>query len=106
YGLEGCSAHDMPVILHPAPDNGIEQQDQFSSRRGWIGLDDCPNLLQKSTDTLLRRLYQELAVVLAYVLAQKIKPVLNLRDAGLLFREFQSTRSQTLLHERQNFLFQ
>jgi hypothetical protein len=56
--------------------------------------DDCSNLLQEGLDVLLGRLNQQFAVVLAYILAQEIKPVLDMRDAGLLLREFQTARVQ------------
>ena len=58
------------------------------------------------TEVLLGRLDEQLAVVLTYILAQKIKPVLDMRNAGLLLREFQSTRAQKCRYKRTYFLLQ
>src|SRR3954451_3998464 len=91
-GGKDLLADHMSVIARPAPDHGIEHADQLSDRDLLVVFDDCSNLLQKGLHVLLGRLDEQLAVVLTYILAQKIKPVLDMRNAGLLLREFQPAR--------------
>ena len=52
----------------------------------------------------LRWLDQELPVVLAYVLSEKIEPVLNVRDDGLLLGEGEAAFVQELLYRWLDFL--
>ncbi len=57
--------------------------DQISCRRLFAGLDECPYLPQKRRDILSGWLDDELAVVLAYVLAQEVEAVFDMRDDRL-----------------------
>ena len=45
-------------------------------------------------------------LVLAYVLAEKVKPLFDVRDDGFLLREFQSSFPHERFHEGFDFLFQ
>jgi hypothetical protein len=105
-GGKDLLADHMSVIARPAPDHGIEHADQLSDCDLLVVFDDCSNLLQKGLNVLLGRLDEQLAVVLTYILAQKIKPILNMRDAGLLLWEFQPARVQKCFEQRQDFVFE
>lgn len=52
---EGLLAHDVPVVVGPAPQEWVEQQYQFSGRHLRIGLHRLPNLCQEGLDVLLGR---------------------------------------------------
>src|SRR5687767_6390482 len=85
-GTKGCHTDDMPVIVCPTGDDRVEHRYQLSSWRLFVGLYRFPDLIEERFHVLLRRLDEQLAVVLAYVLAQKVEPILNVRDAGLFLR--------------------
>ena len=63
---------------------GLRRQDQSSRRRALVVLDDLPKLFQEGFDILLCWFDQQFVLlsrfVLAYILAQEIKSVLNMRD--------------------------
>src|SRR4051812_5590066 len=84
HGLEATLAHHMSVILCPAPNDGIELGDQDSCWHLLLRFDQRSDFPKKRLDVLARRLDQHLAVVLAYVLSEKIKAILDMRDGGFL----------------------
>jgi hypothetical protein len=55
---------------------------------------------------LLRRLDEQLAVILAEVLSEEVEPFFDRRDAGFLWRELQTTVAQKLLDQWSDFIFQ
>ena len=50
-----------------------------------FGLDDGAYLVQKRFLTLLRWFDEELALVLADVLSEEVKPIVDVSDGGLFF---------------------
>ena len=92
---EGLFAHHMPVIPGPSPNDSVELTDQVSGGGLFVVLDDSSDFLQESLDVLLRRLDEQFAVVLAYILAQKVEAVFDVRDDRLFGGEFKPS----LLHE-------
>jgi hypothetical protein len=110
HGAKDLFADNMPVIVGPTSNEGVELVYQCPGIYRFIRLYDVPNLVEECLDILLRRRYQQLALftrlVLAHMLAQEIKPVLNLREACLLLREFQPPLPQELLDEGFDFVFQ
>jgi len=88
YVMKPIGADDMLMILGPSSDNRIEHQDKSARRQRVVLLDAVPNFFQMSMHTLLRWFNQQgvplSCFVLAYVLTQEIKPVLNMGDAGFL----------------------
>ena len=49
---------------------------------------------------------EQLAVVLAEVLSEEVEPLLDVRDAGFLWRELQAPVAQELLDQWLDFIFQ
>ena len=90
HTIEGLFAHHMSVIVGPAPNHGIELGDHIRRGSLLVGLHDLPDLTQECLDILSGGLDQQFARVLAYVLAQKIEAVLDVREVGFLWGEFQS----------------
>lgn len=88
YRTEGFIADDMLVVVCPPSNNRVEFRYQFPSRHGFIGLHDLSDFLKECFHILFRRSNEQLVpfsrLVLAYVLTEEIKPLLNRRDAGLL----------------------
>jgi len=74
----------VPVVVGPAPYQGVELPYQLP---GWglpVGLDDPPDLAEERLDVLPGRFDEQLAPVLAYVEAQEVEAVLDMRDDCLL----------------------
>ncbi len=109
-GTKGFFADDMPMIGRPTSNDRVEFRDQFPGRQGFVCLHDLPNFLKECFHILLGWANKQLVpfshLVLAYVLAQEIKPILDMRDEGLLWRELETPFSQELFNKRLNFLFQ
>ena len=88
YVMENICADNVAMILCPATNDGIEQQDQSSRRQRLVLLDDLPQLFQVGMHILLRWFDQQFVLlsrfVLAYILAQEIESVLNMGNAGFL----------------------
>jgi hypothetical protein len=96
----------MLVIVRPSSDKGIELHDQISCCRLFVGLDERPHLAQEGGDVLARRLDDELALVLAYVLPQEIEAIVDVRDDGFLLGERQPSFPHELLDQGFDFLFE
>jgi hypothetical protein len=54
----------------------------------------------------LGRFYQKFAVILSDVHSEEVEPLLNVRDAGFLWRELQTPVAQKLLDQWLDFIFQ
>ena len=80
----------MSVIVGPAPNHRVDLGDHIRRGSLLVGLHDFPDLTQECLDILSGGLDQQFARILAYVLAQEIEAVLNVRDMGFLRGEFQS----------------
>ena len=81
----------MTVIHGPAPDHRVELPYQCRLFGGRIAFDDLPDLIHQRFDALLCWFGQQLVAVLAYVLTEEVEPFRDMRDAGLLLRQFQPT---------------
>src|SRR5665213_4466178 len=94
------------MIVRPTQNDGVELTNQTRLCRGRIRLDDRSDFLQEDVRVLLRRFDEQLAVVFAEVLSEEIKPFFDVRDAGFLWRELQTTVAQKLLDQWSDFVFQ
>ncbi len=103
---KGLLTGHVPVIVGPAPDEGVELPDQIGGRSLGIGLDECAGFFQDGVYTLARGLHQDFAVVRTDLLSEELKAVRDVRDPGLLLREFQPSFAQKLLDERFDFGFE
>jgi len=63
----------VPIVLAPAPDDGIEVADQGILGQGSPRLADTPNLFLYGCDTGLGRFDEQFSVVFAEVEPEKIK---------------------------------
>jgi hypothetical protein len=96
YADEGFLAADVPVIVGPSPDEGIELPYQMSRCRLLVSLDDSSDFAQERLHILLGGRYQELASVLAHLLSEKVESVLDVGGDGFLPGEFQTALLQEL----------
>jgi hypothetical protein len=90
---ERFRAHHMPVILRPSSDDPIEEENQVSGGQRLVRVQDASDRLEQFVDFLWRWFDQQFpalaTTVFAQMLAQEIKPGLDMGDDGLLWREFQ-----------------
>ena len=98
--------HDMPMVVRPSPNDRVEQANQVLLTRGFIRTDDAPDFLQERVRVLLRRRDEQFAVELAEMLSEEVEPLINMRDAGFLWRELQTPFAKELLDEGADFVFQ
>ena len=71
------------MIVGPSPYDGVELNDQIFLRRRFILLDDPPDFCQNRLNVLLGRRDQQFPPILAYVLAEKIKPFLDVSHVSV-----------------------
>ena len=55
----------MPMVIHPAPDDRVEQTDQRFLTGGFVRIDDAPDFLQERVRVLLRRFDEQCAAEFA-----------------------------------------
>ena len=65
HPLERLRRHDMPMIVHPAPDHRVELTYQAFLADGFVRIDDAPDFLQERVRVLFRWLDEQCAVELA-----------------------------------------
>jgi len=110
YVVEGFLTHHMSVVVGPAPNHPIEEQDQESGREGIVSLHDLSDLLEEGFDILLGRFDQQFTLfagfVLAYILAEEVEPFIDVRDEGFRGFEMESSLPHELLHEGFDIVFQ
>jgi hypothetical protein len=112
YELKSLPACAMSMVHGPALDQRIELPDQQLRSDTWMTVDDFPDLVQErfygSTGWTGQAfiLSLTLAGVFAHLDTQEVKAVPNVRDASLLFGEFQATFGQKLPNKRLHHLFQ
>ena len=94
------------VIVRPAPDDGVELTNQPFLCGRPVRSDDRSDFLQEGVRVLLRRLDEQLAIILAEILSEEVEPFFDRRDAGFLWRELQTTVAQKLLDQWSDFIFQ
>ena len=104
--LEDFFAHDMLMILCPSSNDWVQHQDQMTSRGSLMVLDDFSDFSRKAFTFFFDGLIMSLPLVLAYMLSQKVKAVLNMRDERFLSREGQSSFPHEWFNERFGFLLQ
>ena len=103
---EGHFAGSMAMIVGPAADDGVELGYQIGRGGLLVGLHDFPDFPKECLDILPGGSGEELPRILPDMVAQKIKTVLNVRDTGFLWGEFETAFVQELLHQRFDFVFQ
>ncbi len=104
---ECLCCRDMTVIICPAPDTDqVEHLDQKLLFDRFIPANRRPDFFQEGVHVFLGRFYQKFAVLLADVHSEEVEPLLNVRDAGFLWRELQTPVAQKLLDQWFDFIFQ
>ena len=104
--MEGYLAHHVAMIGGAAPDHGVELGYQIACCSLLVGLHDLPDFTEECLHILPGWFDEQFTSVLAYLLSQKIKAILDMRNAGFVWGEFQSAFVQKLLHQRFDFLCQ
>jgi len=84
HGPKGPLADHVPVIVGPSPYEGVEPQYQLPGRGLPVGLDYLPDFGEERLDVLPGRFNEQLVPVLAYVEAQEVEAVFDMRDDCLL----------------------
>ena len=74
----------MLMIPCPSSNERVEQQDQVTSSGSLMVLDHFSDFFQERFHVLLGRFDNELTVVLAYMLSEKVEAVFNMRHEGFL----------------------
>jgi hypothetical protein len=77
HARERTFRNAVSMIVSPSPYDGVEPNDQIFLRRRLIPLDDPSDFCQSRLNVLLGRRDQQFPSILAYVLAEKIKPFLD-----------------------------
>ena len=77
HARERTFSNTVPMIVGPSPYDGVELDNQIFLCRRFILLDDPPEFCQSRLHVLLGRRDQQFPSILAYVLAEKIKPFLD-----------------------------
>src|ERR1035438_3725769 len=90
HPLERLLRHNMLMKVRPAPDDRVEPTNQVFLTGGFVRFDDSTNFLQECVRVLLRRLDEQFAIELAETLSEEVEPLINMRDAGFLWRELQA----------------
>ena len=106
--FEDLLGDNMAVKHCPPANDRIEFSNQLFLGCRLARSDNVSDLGQKGLHVLLRRGYQNLlpTSVLSDVLAQKIEPFRDVRDGGLLFREFETPFFEKGFHHRLDLVFQ
>ena len=104
--LERPLRHNVAMVVGPTPDDGVELTYQVGLAESAILANQLPHLFQERVRVFLGRLDEQLAAILAEVLSEEVKPLLDVRDAGFLWRELQAPVAQELLDQWLDFVFQ
>ena len=72
---EDFTGYDMPVIIGPTSDFGVELTDHGYGAQSEVLSNDFPDVTQECIHILSGRLNHKLAVVFAYILSEKIKAI-------------------------------
>jgi hypothetical protein len=103
---KGFLGRRVSVTVCPPPYCGMECGDQPVCRGRFLLLDALSDVRQERLHVLLCRACQEGPMVWTDMWSEKVKTVLNVREGGFLFREFQSSFAQTIGDEGLDLLFQ
>ncbi len=82
---EGLRTDNMPMIVRPSPNFRVQLGDEVSSHCLFVVLYHFSDALQERLYALLRGGDQQLSVVFAQVLSEKVEAVLNMRDESLFW---------------------
>ena len=103
---EGVRRADVPVIIGPAPNDGIEHTYQVFLRRAWVGVYAFPDFGQKRLRVFLRRGHEQCPVAAADVLTEKVEALGDMRDFGFLGREPKPPLVEKRLNQGTHFVFE
>ena len=81
--VKGFRTDHMPVIIGPSPNFRVSLSDQISGCGLLVVFDDFSDAFQKGMDVLSRGGDEQLPLVLAEMLSEKIETILNVSDEGL-----------------------
>jgi len=84
HPTEDAFTHHVALIIGPSLDDGIELPYQCTGCGLLVRLDDASDFVQERVDTLGRGFDEQLPVVLAYIVSEKVKAILDLRYPGFL----------------------
>src|ERR1700739_5005908 len=87
--MEGLSGNCASMIVRPATNQRIEHSYQCRLRQILLFLHQRSDSPHEGLYAILRRLYQHAVVVPTYIPSEEVEALLDMRDAGLLGREFQ-----------------
>jgi len=94
------------VIVGPTSDDRVELTYQVALADTATTANQLPHLFQECVRVFLGGLDKQFVAVLAEILSEEVKPLLDRRDAGLLGRELQAPVEHELLDQWLNFIFQ
>jgi hypothetical protein len=84
HPTEDAFAHHVALIIGPSLDDGIELPYQCTGCGLLMRLDDVSDCVQECVDTLGGGFDEQLPVVLAYIVSEKVKAILDVRYPGFL----------------------
>ncbi len=80
---------DMPIVVCPASQLGVEEPDQTLGFDRRVGFDQCTNAIKEGFDTLPRRFNQQFSAVFSHIEPKEIEAILDMGDVSFLCRETQ-----------------
>ena len=86
---ENMFRDDMPVVVCPASQLGVEKPYQTLGFDRRVGFDQCTNVIKEGFDTLPRWFYQQFSAVFTHIEPEKIEAVVDMGDVSFLCRETQ-----------------
>ena len=86
---ENLFRDDMPIVVCPASQLGVEEPDQTLGFDRRVGFDQCTNAIKEGFDTLPRRFNQQFSAVLTHIESKEIEAIIDMGDVGFLCRETQ-----------------
>src|SRR3989337_4550356 len=103
---EHSRRHNMPMVVRPTKDNRVERVDQLNLRRCRVRTQNGTRFHQERMRILTGRCYQKLSAVPSNMLPKKIKPIIDMRDTGLVRRELKPSFSQEMLDQWSDLILQ
>ena len=79
---EGHLARSMPVIIHPASEDGVELADELPGRSLRVAFDEGTDFPEQRGHALAGGGDEHFLVIPANVVAEKVKALCDMRDAG------------------------
>ena len=84
YVRKGFLTADVSVVVHPSSEDRVHLSDHRSRFCRWVAFENAPQVVQQFLDPFLCWLDQQLAMVFADVLPQKVKTFRDMYNACLL----------------------